>query len=270
MSHFGHQSEQNVFDARQARAHMRASADGRVIYGMGAPADQQAGFQGANQGAVPGAGIPQQPLGATPAYPAQQMYVQQGYGNIPPGYIGAMPYPLQMQTQGNPPKKKRKTGLVIVLVIAIILIAAAVMFALFTCNGENEGSRRAGTLGQLEGKTREEIQAELDRVVEEGMFNISIASVAQFADGASEGELRIENVPGNRYLMQVDIVLEDTGETVYESGIIEPDHHIQKDRLLVNLPKGSYDAIATFRALDPSTEEEVGTAAAKMVIQVMA
>jgi len=113
------------------------------------------------------------------------------------------------------------------------------------------------------------VQAELYRIVEEGMFNISIASTVDFEDGASEGAIKIENVPGNRYLMQVDIVRDDTDEIIYQSGILEPNYHIQSARLDAELPAGTYACTAIFHALDPASEEEIGQAAANMTIRVL-
>lgn len=227
----------------------RQSADGRVAYGMGAPAARWH----AGAPSIP-SGYAQVPPGAAMDPALQRLYAQQLYGQMP---------------AQQPRKRKRRIGAIIAIVVALLCIGVAAFLVLGMFGGDNP-SRRSGALGQLENKTPEEIQQELDRVVQEGMFNISIASVVQFPNGSSEGELRIENVPGNRYLMSVQITLDDTGETVYESGIIEPDHHIQRDVLAVPLAKGDYDATATFTALDPQTEEEVGTAAAKVLLQVLA
>ncbi len=164
-------------------------------------------------------------------------------------------------------KKKHKVGFWIAIAIGVIALVAAVLLVIFM-NMPHQ-SNRTGSLGQLEGKTREEIQAELDRVVEEGMFNISIASAVTFEDGTSEGEMKIENVPGNPYLMQVEISRNDTGDVIYESGILEPNYHIQFDALDVDLDAGEYPCTATFHALDPDTEEEVGVAAAVMNVRVL-
>ncbi len=65
------------------------------------------------------------------------------------------------------------------------------------------------------------------------MFQISIASEVTMENGASEAPLQIENVPGNRYLMQVSITQDGTGELLYESGILDPNYHIQTAPLLV-------------------------------------
>lgn len=156
----------------------------------------------------------------------------------------------------------------IAVAVAAIALAVAGFFAFRSLTSAPEGRDPNAALGQLEGKSAEEIQAELDRIVEEGMFNISIAPLIELEDGASEAELRIENVPGNRYLMKVEISRDDTGETVYTSGIVEPNRHIQKARLDVDLDAGEYPCTAVFYALDPDTEEPVGQAAAKLTIMV--
>lgn len=161
------------------------------------------------------------------------------------------------------------------LLAACVLLAAALVVLLVillrTPKAGPSGVVRDTTAlaGQLENKTEDEIIAELNRVVDEGMFNISINATPTFPDGKSEGPLQIENVPGNRYLMQVQITLDDTGELIYETGLIEPNHHIQTARLDVELDKGEYLATAVFNAYDPQTEEYVGSAGAKMTITVL-
>ncbi|MFR9189005.1 MAG: hypothetical protein ACLVL7_01135 [Anaerotruncus massiliensis (ex Togo et al. 2019)] len=102
--------------------------------------------------------------------------------------------------------------------------------------------------GALPGKSEEEVIAELNRVVDEGMFNIAINSYITFPDAKGEGVANIENVPGNRYNMTVSIVLDDTGETVYQSKGIKPGQYIQKIRLDEELPEGFYYATAVFTA----------------------
>ncbi len=166
--------------------------------------------------------------------------------------------------------KRRGAGFYIGIIIASLALVAAIVAGsfLFLNSTQVFGTHRSGNLGQLDGKTKEEIQAELNRLVEEGMFNISIANIVFLANGSSEGEFNIENSPANRYLMQVEISLADTGEVIYTSGVLEPNYHIQYARLDKTLPAGTYNCIATFHALDPETEEEVGQAACAMTIVV--
>lgn len=223
-----------------------------------------AGFQQDPQPQVP------QPLQMQQQMPQPQQQQPRSYAyGMPaqPNYAGVYHVPVTSQPQ-NLPKKKRGKGFWIGIIIAILALIAAAAIAWFMFSQE-EASKRAGALGQLEGKTEAEIQAELNRYVEEGMFNISIASSVQFDSGTSQGELKIENVPGNRYLMQVEIAREDNGQVIYTSGILDPNYHIQEDTLDVDLPAGVYPCVATFTALDPETEDEIGTAAAKITISVL-
>lgn len=169
--------------------------------------------------------------------------------------------------EGRPGGRRRRAALA---ALALVLAAAALgALALFGPGGLEDGffDDRAKE-GQAPYKSAEEAQAELDRVVEEGMFGISIASVIPFADGASEGTAYIENVPGNRYLMRVELVRDDTGETVYASGLIEPNSHIQRAPLAMRLEEGTYACTAVFTAVDPETEAAVGTAAAAVEVAV--
>ena len=163
-------------------------------------------------------------------------------------------------------EKKSKTPIIILIVVLVIAAIGVGAWAVISQSGGFYDN--AAQNGQAPYKTDEEKQAELDRVVDEGMFNISIAAAVMMDSGSAPAELRIENVPGNRYLMKVDIVRDDTGERIYETDLIEPNHHIQTDTLDVSLPKGTYECTAIFSAHDPATEEQIGQAAAKMTIQV--
>ncbi len=165
---------------------------------------------------------------------------------------------------------KKPASFYLAIALSALVSIALLGFLWFSTRDEGPARDPNAALGQLEGKTQEEIQAELDRTVAEGMLSISIASFVEFSDGSSEGEVKIENAPSNHYLMKVRITRDDTGETVYESGIIEPNRHIQKAKLAVDLDAGEYPCTAVFDAYDSETEEPVGQAAAKLTIAVKA
>lgn len=203
--------------------------------------------------------------------PQSQQFYPQGAPQQPMTPMPGQMVPPQQQLQQQEPQKKKKkpASFWVALILAIIVIIIAILFGLQQCDSHGGLRDPNSSLGQLQGKSNEEIQAELNRQVEEGMFNISISSNVEFADGTSEGALKIENVPGNRYLMQVTITDDATGQAVYTSGLIDPNHHIQTAKLDVDLEPGVYDCTALFTALDPETEEEVGQAAAKMTLNVL-
>lgn len=178
--------------------------------------------------------------------------------------MAGMPYPPYQQQEEE--EKKKKKGFIFWIILAGIAMVLALLLALWMFLDSTQW--KGGGLGQLDNKSVEEIQAELDRIVEEGMMQISIASMVEFADGTSEGELRIENAPSNKYAMQVDIKRNDTGEVIYTSDVLDPNYHIQFAPLDVDLPAGTYDCIATFHALEQGSHEEKGQAAAKVTIVV--
>lgn len=112
----------------------------------------------------------------------------------------------------------------------------------------------------------DELKDALNQTVEEGMLAISIAPSVTFADGSTEGDLRIENPPGNRFDVRVTIALDD-GRVVYATDAVEPGWCIERDRLDVELSAGTYSATATFTAYDEH-DAEMGSAAARMTLVV--
>ncbi len=123
-------------------------------------------------------------------------------------------------------------------------------------------------LGQLDGKSNDEIQAALDEIVEKGSLHISINAQPIFLNGSSEGDLKIENHPNNHYTQRVTITLNETGQVVYRSGPMPVDSHIDRDRLDTALAQGQYPATALFTAYD-SNDREVGQAAGQILLTIL-
>ena len=111
----------------------------------------------------------------------------------------------------------------------------------------------------------------MNEKVEEGQFMISINTNPVFPDGKSEGTLRIENSPQNRYLMIVKIYRNENGkqgELIYESGAIKPGNKIEKAKLDVDLPKGNYPVLVYFEGYQEKSKEYVGKAGSELTIHV--
>ena len=114
----------------------------------------------------------------------------------------------------------------------------------------------------------EEIEARLNEKVAEGMINISANTAPIFEDGASEGNLMLVNESINNYPQMVQIVRNDTGEQIYESGAIAIGSKIERARLDVDLPAGTYECTAYFHNLDPESGAIIGIAGAIITITV--
>ena len=114
----------------------------------------------------------------------------------------------------------------------------------------------------------EEIAERLNQKVEEGMINISMNTAPYFENGTAEGNLMLVNESINNYPQKVQIVRNNTGEQIYESGAIAVGSKIERAKLDVVLPAGTYECTAYFHNLDPETGDIIGTAGAIITITI--
>ena len=114
----------------------------------------------------------------------------------------------------------------------------------------------------------EEIAEKLNEKVAEGMINISMNTAPYFENGAADGNLMIVNESINNYPQKVQIVRNDTGEQIYESGAIAVGSKIERAKLNTALPAGTYECTAYFHNLNPETGEIIGTAGAIINITI--
>ena len=169
--------------------------------------------------------------------------------------------------------RRRKKGWIFLVVLAVQICGGVLAWKCLPPAPQSQNEQDANALaGFLPGKTEEEIQAELNRIIEKGYFNVSINPTPVVkADGTVN--LNIENVPGNNYWMQVDVytIDEDGAETLlYSSGIIKQGYYINEAKADAKLPApGQYNGRADFTALMPETQESIGQTSATMLINVL-
>ena len=162
-------------------------------------------------------------------------------------------------------------------VLAAVAIGA-IIFIIVTLRSpmtKEEARAKAGivydssaTEGSWDNLSPEEIEARLNEKVAEGMINISANTAPIFEDGSSEGNLMLVNESINNYPQKVQIVRNDTGEQIYESGAIAVGSKIERAKLDVVLPAGTYECTAYFHNLDPESGEIIGTAGAIINITI--
>lgn len=145
--------------------------------------------------------------------------------------------------------------------LAALAFAAALLAG---CGGDFYDA--AAEKGLLDGRTAEEVAA-LSQQVENGMLQVSINANPVFLNGTAEGNLRIENAPGNPYDMRVTLTLED-GSVVYASGGLKPNYHIERDTLDSDLDAGEYAATARFYAVDKN-HKDLGVVEQEITITVL-
>ncbi|MBR4039475.1 MAG: hypothetical protein IKJ11_05180 [Clostridia bacterium] len=183
------------------------------------------------------------------------------------------PPPRQKKPAKKKKKKKNKTIWLILIIIILLLLLAALGVVVYKVNQQREFERYVFDTEAIEGRiqtmTEEEIQEELNRVVDEGMFNISIASSIVFDPKTKQGQARIENIAANHYHMQVDIFLNDTQELIYSSKLLRPGYSLEYIELDKQLAPGEYEATAVFSAITQQELQLFGQAGAEIRLYIM-
>ena len=167
------------------------------------------------------------------------------------------------------------------VILAVVGLAAALTVGIFTAvrmirkPAQSKDDPKTGIVyddsaveGGWDNLSPEEIEARLNEKVAEGMINISANTAPIFEDGSSEGNLMLVNESINNYPQKVQIVRNDTGEQIYESGAIAVGSKIERAKLDVVLPAGTYECTAMFHNLDPVSGETIGTAGAIITITI--
>lgn len=169
----------------------------------------------------------------------------------------------QREVEGS----RAATAKKVALAVAILLLLALVAAGLWYCNRPADDGLAADPnvkVGSLTGNTED-----LDKIVDEGMLTFSINSTPVFDNGTANGNLMIENSEINNNRFTVAITRDDTGETIYESGALDPGQYIDDVPLDVALPAGEYTCTATFTTYKLSDNSPIGQAAAGLTITVL-
>lgn len=175
-------------------------------------------------------------------------------------------------------KRKRIIRIVMVILTLLLLVLLLHQFGVFKFPWEKPPATIvAGDLfpgqgdaddGHLSDMTAEQIKEQMQKAADAAYFSFKINARPEFKNGKSAGDVGIENPRYSIYPMVVQIFLDDTGEMIYDSGGILPDHHIDNAKLSVKLKAGTYKATAYLNAYDPDTKVWLGKQAVALVITV--
>lgn len=157
--------------------------------------------------------------------------------------------------------EKKSKHLKVAMVGAYILIAVLfVLFLLFRCqcpmNGsDSDSDLEKGSIDFVQPKSDRNLQEEVNKAVEAGMFNVFMNTDITFEDGNSKGNLLIQNVETNPNPVFVEIYTKDNNELIYQSDEIPVGYKIEEGSLSKSLDKGTYDCIAYFNVIDETSKE---------------
>lgn len=166
-------------------------------------------------------------------------------------------------------KRKKRKGVLLLLLLLLLLAAAAAWY--FTRPVETDGGPNFApnaSVGALPGRTREEIEAMLSQKITENTVAYTVNASPVFENGAAKGNLMLESPANNINYIEFVISLDETGEVLYQSGLLKPNQYITEDYLLVDLDKGSYPCTVDITLYDPETLEAKGMTQAGITVTV--
>lgn len=145
--------------------------------------------------------------------------------------------------------KKKKT-IIVGIVLLLVLAAGAAAFLLTRKQEEPEGY----TINE---ENYQQIQEDIGNEVKEGYFETYMNTDWTFPDGTSETTNAVlGNSPNNKKPIRCEVLLEETDELVFSTGVIPVGAELPAFKLDVDLDAGSYDAVCMIYLLD---EAEDGT-----------
>ncbi|UYT09866.1 hypothetical protein [Lactococcus garvieae] len=118
---------------------------------------------------------------------------------------------------------------------------------------------------EISDKERKEVQK---KEVDSSKFTLSIYPEATFKNGKSTGELYIRNEISNAYPIAVQLIENQSGDIIYESGAIQPGYEVTEGKLLKDLKKGNYKCTAEVSIFDSETDKYKGQTAAEVNVEV--
>lgn len=178
------------------------------------------------------------------------------------------------KTEEKTGKQLLKAGALKYAVVAVLCVSAAVFLYIFLHSGKKEETEQTfsknAQIGIMPGKTEEQVKDMLQKQLDDSMVSFSINSNPVFKDGKSKGKLMLEAPANNHNNLEFIIRRDDTGEIIYESGLLKPNQYILEDKLNPEEPlkKGSYSCTADIRMYDKKTNKMKGMVQAGLTITI--
>lgn len=116
--------------------------------------------------------------------------------------------------------------------------------------------------------SQEKIIEKIDQEVYESLDYIQYNDTIRFDNKDSYGNIEVSNKKENRYNIRVEIILLETGQTIYTSGLIQPGYYIEKVKLEKPLPTGEYVANIVFSFYETNEKYKLGDIARQVFLIV--
>ena len=158
-------------------------------------------------------------------------------------------------------RHRKKDPAALVCTLAVVFAVTAATCLLVLLGGEKEASpppegdslSQPWAPGAREGRLPGSTGPEGD----EDTFRYQLNGTPTFQKDGTGGNLLIENTPGNLYPMEVLYLLDETGETVCQSGLLPPGSFLEEGSLSQPLEPGEYPDRAVVVVYEEPQGEEL-------------
>lgn len=163
----------------------------------------------------------------------------------------------------RPRRGKRRRRWIIAAVAVLAAVSASVLLVWWLAAVPFDKDAKEGAVADPG-----QIAARLQNETDNALFRLKVNAEPYFETGGGEGTLFLENPPDNKLNMKAVLTLDETGETLYESGMLYPGGQELKVKLNKTLAAGEYPATVTATAVDPETEEISGVVQASVTLKI--
>jgi len=156
-------------------------------------------------------------------------------------------------------EKKKKTILAVGIAVIFLIMTIAIVMLLILLNkqGRMEQRNEQGDSYVLKEETYQQIVEDMESEVREGYFETYMNTSWTFPDGTSETtDAVLGNAPNNTKPIRCEVLLADTNESVYATGVLPVGAVLSPFKLDKDLDAGTYEATCMVYLLD---ELEDGT-----------
>lgn len=167
---------------------------------------------------------------------------------------------------GNPKKSKVPLimGAIVIILLAVIAIGGYVLYAALN---KPAPVTQVGSY-VIDENNLEEVMGEMQEKLETGLFEVSMNTTWNFTAGnPTSSDAYIANSASNTKSIVFEVVLDDTGESIYKSTIIPVGSALKELTFDKALENGRYNATCTYTLINDDGTE-FSTAAFAVFINV--
>lgn len=148
--------------------------------------------------------------------------------------------------------KNKKTIIIGGVVVLLLAVIGCLVFLLLRKEGKTSGETGGYVIDE---GNYQQIKDDMEAAVQEGYFETYMNTEWTFRDGTSKTEDAVlGNSPNNTKPIRCEVVLDDTGEIVYKTGVLPVGVVLEPFKLDQDLDAGSYSATCIVYLLDEAED----------------